>query len=95
MIDYLRDRECSSHLMPDVASPTFSNAVLEKRFNRVIEYYNMTLGLFPIYVFRVNGPAETVVCGGHPHYQVDHSGELCSYLLDRKNTMHGKRAKSF
>jgi len=79
MIDYLRDRACET----PVSGPPellLKDNTLRKRFNRMVEYYGMTLGIYPLGLYKFESPETQTLVAEHPEYEVQ-SESLETFIL--------------
>lgn len=66
MVNYLRSQANATPGAPVLNSPSFSG--MEDTFIRMLDYYGMTLGIYPVGVFEVG---KDNVVAGHPEYKVE------------------------
>jgi BTB/POZ domain len=113
LVNYLRDRENESHLAPPLRSPWFGDehdpdefmsaaqkAEEQKRisFFRMLEHYNLTLGVYPVSLYRISaGQNEQVIKGIYPGHVVKNAtGAAESYALyAAEGSKHRFHVKSF
>jgi hypothetical protein len=95
MIDFLLDKECETPLTGKAVSPHFDDARMKMRFYRMVEYYQMTLGVYPFTVCKVNSPEGIgSVVGSHPDYAVESTSGFASFAVVPEND-HPRRILSF
>ena len=95
MMDFLLDKECETPLTAKASSPVFADDLVRKRFYRMVEYYQMTLGIYPFSVCKVNSPSGTgPAVASHPDFSVDSSDCFASFALVPENG-HERRIMSF
>lgn len=51
LVDYLRAKACMTPLARPVKSPPFGDKDERNNFSRMLEYYGMTLGVYPFGIF--------------------------------------------
>jgi len=93
LIDYLRDRACETPLSghPDLL---LEDNTSTKRFNRMVEYYGMTLGVYPIGIYRLANSTTRTLVAEHPDYEIE-SESLATFVLMPKDNRHGRFANTF
>jgi BTB/POZ domain len=87
LVNYLRDRECESQLAPPLQSPLLQSddAVTRNSFVRMLEHYNLTLGVYPFSLYRIesNDDHVQVIKGIYPGDSIKSTtGSPESYALD-------------
>ena len=95
MINNLRARQNATPLGPPVASPLEEGSGDEQERNdfiRMVEYYGMTLGVYPVEFKLVRGEPKNVQMIGHPDYSVDAEEWVTVSLLP---TGHNRRIRAF
>jgi BTB/POZ domain len=114
LVNYLRDRENESHLAPPLRSPWFGDEhdaearmpVAQKAeeeqkrisFFRMLEHYNLTLGVYPVSLYRISaGQNEQVIKGIYPGDVVKNAtGAAESYVLyAAEGSKHRFHVKAF
>jgi hypothetical protein len=96
MVDYLLDKECETPLSLGVDSPVFDDDRLTKRFYRMVEYYQMTLGIYPFHVCKINSPEGIgAVVASYPNYSVEIPDCFASFAITQGNNSHARRILSF
>jgi BTB/POZ domain len=88
LVNYLRDRECETQLAPPLQSPLLrsDDVATRIRFVRMLEHYNLTLGVYPFSLYRVESNDDHVpVCKGvYPGASIRNTtGSPESYALYR------------
>lgn len=70
LVEYLRAKACMTPLARPVASPaSFRNLDVRNNFFRMLEYYGMTLGVYPFGIFEGDDTDSRVF--GHPDYSIE------------------------
>ena len=72
LIDYLRSKQCETPLSVVTDPPGFDKKVDQVGFKRMVEYYGMTLAVYPIGIFRLDGK---ILPDGSGSWDWDHVGE--------------------
>jgi hypothetical protein len=86
LLNYLRNRESDTPLAPPLLSPSFGQDMYKKSaFLRMLEQYNLTLGVYPFSVYRIESTGNVEVLKGlYPGTVVSNtSGTPESYVLSR------------
>jgi len=92
MVNYLRARACMTPRVPFVKSPKVSGE-LYTDFMGMLEYYGMTLGVYPFEIKQVYGNSDSQV-SGYPEYEVNTEQRTLFQLLPCKGN-HNSSVKSF
>ena len=58
LIDYLRDKDIDVPSAPRQRSPVVQDSFQNIRFMRLLEYYNVTLGVYPFSAYRLDDPSD-------------------------------------
>jgi hypothetical protein len=96
MVEYLLDKECETPLTAGVSSPTFTCRWTRKRFYRMVEYYEMTLGVYPFVVCKVLSPiGRGPPVGCHPDYSIVNPHTFASFGIAPDNDSHDRSISSF
>jgi hypothetical protein len=100
LLNYLRNQESGTPLAPPLVSPSFgtNDECKKSAFLRMIEHYNLTLGVYPFSVYRIGSPANIEVLKGlYPGTVVSNtSGNPESYVLSRtEEAGHNFTVKGF
>lgn len=82
LVNYLRALSCETALASCAKSPVFNEKDTQQDFYRMIDYYGITLGVYPVGFFRIQSPASNppVLVQSGPLYSVD-SENWCTYCL--------------
>jgi hypothetical protein len=92
LLDYLRELSCQTELTKFPRSPTFDDDNLQRKFNTMVDYYGMTLGVFPISCYRYDNGNKLVA--DYPFMEIS-SSEKTTYWLMPKDSSHGRNVKSY
>jgi hypothetical protein len=92
LINYLRELSCQTESTEFPRPPKFEDMSLERRFNTMVEYYEMTLGVFPISCYKYDKGKELVV---KYRSTAIASSEKTTYLLIPTENSHTRFVKSY
>ena len=101
MLNYLRALACSTPLVPRPPSPKIDpktpkiDPKNQRDFDRMVEYYGMSLGIYPVGIYRLEGGSKMSLVAVHPDYEVDSDDQFVSYCLQPLEYLHNKYIKSF
>jgi BTB/POZ domain len=92
LVSYLRELSYQTDLTKFPKSPSFQDQNLQRKFNTMVDYYGMTLGVFPIscHVF----DDENAHVADYPDIEIT-SNEKKTYCLLPKSESHGRLVNSF
>ena len=92
MINYLRAKACETALAPPVTSPEFENEGKRRDFIRMIEYFDMTPGIYPTVMEICRGDPQSAQICGHPNLSA-RSTECSTFTLETRG--HNRPIISF
>jgi hypothetical protein len=94
LVNYLRAVASQTLTTAPPASPEFANAKLQKDFNRMVDYYGMTLGIFPVGVYTYDHAMKGTLVASHPDFEVISEGKETFWLVPQDD-VHKRQIKSF
>jgi len=94
LLNYLRALASQTQLTTPPISPTFSDDDLQKDFHRMVDYYGMTPGVFPVEMCTCSQDDKLTVIATHPDFEAD-SKEKETFWLTPRNGIHKRQIKSF
>ena len=94
LVDYLRAVASQTPLARFPASPVFSDPNLQQDFYRMVEYYGITLGVFPIGMYKLDSNLNQELVSSYPDYEVT-SDETATFWLVPQGNGHQRYINSF
>ncbi|KAL7548382.1 hypothetical protein ACHAWF_011664 [Thalassiosira exigua] len=92
MINYLRAKQCETPLGPPVKSPYPKDYELRQDFYRLVEYFQMTLGIYPCVIELHRGEPGSAEIGSFPDCSVK-SNEWSTFTVQTQG--HSREITSF
>jgi hypothetical protein len=92
LINFLRELSCQTESTEFPMSPKFQDMSLQRSFNTMVEYYGLTLGVFPINCYMYDKGKELVV---KYRSTAITSSEKTTYLLMPTENSHRRFVKSY
>jgi hypothetical protein len=97
LINYLRAMASETPLVRPPTPPKFKDGVMQLSFNRVVEYYGMGLGVYPVGVYLLDPSRlslDKTLVASHPDYgaEADKFSTFCLFPLDDR---HSQPIRSF
>jgi hypothetical protein len=99
LVDYLRALASETPFVRPPKPPTFPNDTTGEKqygFYRMVEYYRMSLGVYPVGVYRLDSSGDPSIPDAiHPDYEVKARGEFSTYCLLPLKGRHTQYIKTF